>query len=162
MSYDAIIIGAGFAGLSAATSLADAGARVLVLESRPGLGGRATAFRDPETGERVDNGQHILMGCYVETLAFLDRIGAADRVQWQTGLSLTMIDRQGRESVLKLPSVAAPLHLLGGVLAWGALSWSERLSVLRVGSALGRTTSPVRTESRDFSPGHQPRRRAAP
>lgn len=140
MSHDAIIIGAGFAGLSAATSLAEAGARVLVLEGRPGLGGRASAFRDPETGERVDNGQHILMGCYEETLAFLGRIGAADRVQWQTGLSLSMIDRQGHESVLKLPAVAAPLHLLGGVMAWGALGWSERLSVLRVGSALRGAT----------------------
>ena len=134
---DAIVIGAGCAGLSAATALADAGARVLVLEARPGLGGRATAFRDPETGERVDNGQHILMGCYEDTLAFLARIGASGRVQWQTGLSLSMIDRRGHETVLKLPLVASPLHLLGGVMAWDALSWGERLSVLRVGSALG-------------------------
>ena len=133
---DAIVIGAGFAGLSAAAALADAGARVLVLEARPGLGGRATSFRDPETGERVDNGQHILMGCYEQTLVFLDRIGASDRVRWQAGLALPMIDRRGFESVLKLPAVAAPLHLLGGVMAWGALSWSERLAILRVGSAV--------------------------
>ena len=93
MIPDVIVIGAGVAGLSAATALAEAGARVLVLEARPGLGGRATAFRDPETGERVDNGQHILMGCYDETFAFLRRIGAADRVLWQASLALTMIDR---------------------------------------------------------------------
>ncbi|MDO8680733.1 MAG: hydroxysqualene dehydroxylase HpnE [Acidobacteriota bacterium] len=136
MALDAIVIGAGCAGLSAATALADAGARVLVLEARPGLGGRATAFRDPDTGERVDNGQHILMGCYEQTLVFLDRIGASDRVRWQAGLSLPMIDRRGYESVLKLPSVASPLHLLGGVMAWEALSWGERLAILRVGNAL--------------------------
>ena len=135
-SVDAVVIGAGCAGLSAATALAKAGARVVVLEARPGLGGRATSFRDPSTGERVDNGQHILMGCYEQTLVFLDRIGASDRVRWQAGLSLTMIDRRGDESVLKLPSVASPLHLLGGVMAWDALSWSERLAILRVGSAL--------------------------
>ena len=87
------MIGGGCAGFAAATALVEAGARVLVVEARPGLGGRATAFTDPETGERVDNGQHILMGCYTETLAFLDRIGAADRVRWQTGLKLSMIDR---------------------------------------------------------------------
>jgi squalene-associated FAD-dependent desaturase len=133
---DAIVIGAGCAGLSAATALADAGARVLVLEARPGLGGRATSFRDPATGERVDNGQHILMGCYEQTLVFLDRIGASDRVRWQAGLSLPMIDRRGYESVLKLPTVASPLHLLGGVLAWDALSWGERLAILRMGKAL--------------------------
>ena len=137
MTADVIVIGAGVAGFSAATALADAGARVLVLEARPGLGGRATAFNDPETGERVDNGQHILMGCYADTLELLERIGASDRVRWQAGLALAMIDQQGHESVLKLPPMPSPLHLLGGVLAWDALSWRERLSILRIGAALG-------------------------
>lgn len=137
MSADVIVIGGGVAGFSAATALADAGARVLVLEARPGLGGRATAFTDPETGERVDNGQHILMGCYTDTLRLLERIGVSDRVRWQAGLALTMIDQRGHESVLKLPPMPSPLHLLGGVLAWDALSWTERLSILRVGAELG-------------------------
>ncbi len=138
MIPDVTVIGAGVAGLSAATALAESGARVLVVEARPGLGGRATAFRDPETGERVDNGQHILMGCYDETFAFLRRIGASDRVQWQASLALTMIDRRGHETTLRFPGVASPLHLLGGVLAWDALSWSERFSVFRIGAALKR------------------------
>jgi len=136
MSFDAIVIGGGCAGFAAATALVESGARVLVLEARPGLGGRATAFTDPETGERVDNGQHILMGCYTETLALLDRIGAADRVRWQTGLKLTMIDRGGHQSVLALPALPSPLHFLAGVLAWDALNWSERFSVLRIGAMI--------------------------
>src|SRR5688572_6810116 len=133
---DAIVIGGGCAGFAAATALAASGARLLLVEARPGLGGRATAFTDPATGERVDNGQHILMGCYTETLALLARIGAADRVRWQTGLKLTMIDRGGHQSVLALPALPSPLHFLAGVLAWDALSWSERLSVLRIGSVI--------------------------
>lgn len=136
MSFDVIVIGGGCAGFSAATALADRGARVLVLEARPGLGGRATAFTDPATGERVDNGQHILMGCYTDTLAFLDRIGASDRVRWQSGLKISMIDRQGGESTLALPSLPSPLHFLAGVMAWEALSWSERFSVLKAASVL--------------------------
>ncbi len=136
MTPDVIVIGGGVAGFSAATALAEAGAQVLLLEARPGLGGRATAFTDPGTGERVDNGQHILMGCYYDTLKLLARIGASDRVRWQTGLALTMVDERGHESVLKLPPMASPLHLLGGVLAWDALSWFERMSILRVGAAL--------------------------
>jgi len=136
MPFDAIVIGGGCAGFAAATALVEAGARVLVVEARPGLGGRATAFTDPATGERVDNGQHILMGCYVETLAFLDRIGAADRVRWQSGLKVSMIDRGGHHSVLSLPALPSPLHFLAGVLAWDALNWSERLSVLRIGSMI--------------------------
>ena len=135
-AFDAVVIGGGCAGLSAASALTARGARVLVLEARPGLGGRATAFTDPATGERVDNGQHILMGCYGETLRFLDRIGAGDRVRWQTGLRLTMVDLDGRQSTLALPSLPAPLHLLAGVLAWDALKWSERLSVLKMGAAI--------------------------
>jgi squalene-associated FAD-dependent desaturase len=148
MSFDAIVIGGGCAGFSAATALVDRGARVLVLEARPGLGGRATAFTDPGTGERVDNGQHILMGCYTDTFAFLDRIGAADRVTWQSSLKVPMIDRAGHESVLALPSLPSPLHFLAGVLAWDALRWSERLSVLRIGSKL-RSASAATPPRRD-------------
>jgi squalene-associated FAD-dependent desaturase len=140
-SPDAIVIGGGCAGLSAATALAEAGAKVLVLEARPGLGGRATAFRDPETGDRVDNGQHILMGCYDESLRFLDRIGARDRVQVQSSLAVPLIDREGIATTLRLPPLPAPLHLLAGVLAWEALTWGERLSVLRIGRALKRPTA---------------------
>jgi zeta-carotene desaturase len=136
MAVDAIVIGGGFAGFSAATALAEHGAKVLVLEARPGLGGRATAFTDPETGERVDNGQHILMGCYTDTLAFLARIGASDRVKWQSGLKIPMIDRQGHHSVLSLPALPPPLNFLAGILSWDALSWRERLSVLRIGGRL--------------------------
>ena len=138
-SFDAIVIGAGCAGFSAATALTDRGARVLVVEARPGIGGRATAFTDPDTGERVDNGQHILMGCYTDTLEFLERIGASDRVRWQSSLNVPMIHRQGRESTLALPSLPSPLHFLAGVMAWDALTWSERFSVLRAGSALRST-----------------------
>jgi hydroxysqualene dehydroxylase len=145
---DAIVIGGGCAGFSAATCLADRGARVLVLEARPGLGGRATAFTDPETGERVDNGQHILMGCYLDTFAFLDRIGAGDRVKWQSGLNVAMIDRAGRYSVLALPALPPPLNFLAGVLAWDALSWPERLSVLKIGSLLKRPAEAGRPADR--------------
>ena len=150
MTPDVIVIGAGCAGLAAATALVEDGARVLVLEGRPTLGGRASAVRDAATGEKLDNGQHVLMGCYDATLAFLDRIGAADRVRRQSGLAVTMVDETGRQSRLQLPPLPAPLHLLAGVLAWDALSWGEKLSVMRVGSAItGRAAStPDRSLSR--------------
>src|SRR6516164_4642326 len=101
--HDVIVIGAGFAGLSAAVRLVESGVRVLVLEARSRLGGRATAFADRETGELVDNGQHILLGCYTETLAFLREIGASGHVRVEPRLSVTMIDRGGRRSRLECP-----------------------------------------------------------
>lgn len=136
MSPDVVVIGAGFAGLSAATALVESGARVLVLEARPGLGGRASAYRDPATGEPVDNGQHVLFGCYTETLAFLRRVGALRGLSKDDGLVVSLIDRDGVQSELSLPPLPAPLNLLAGVMAWDAVSWRERLSLLRIGSTL--------------------------
>src|SRR5262245_10728508 len=133
---DVIVIGGGFAGLSAATALVEHGVSVHLVEARPQLGGRATSFRDPTTGERIDNGQHVLACCYVETLAFLRRIGTLDRLRWPSTLRLPMIDERGRRSVLVLPPLPAPLHLIAGVLAWDALDLRERVSILRLGSAL--------------------------
>jgi len=145
---DAIVVGAGFAGLSAATALVEQGARVLVLEARPTLGGRASAVRDPVTGEKLDNGQHVLMGCYDETLAFLRRLGAEDRVWRQSGLGLTISERGGHRSTLHLPPLPAPLHLLAGVAAWDALSWGEKLSVTRVGATVLSSPSEHLVEGR--------------
>jgi squalene-associated FAD-dependent desaturase len=144
--YDVIVIGAGFAGLSAAVRLTRGGARVLVLEARARLGGRATAFPDRETGELVDNGQHILLGCYAETFAFLHDIAALDHVRLQPQLAVTMIDRSGRPSRLVCPALPAPFHLVAGILEWDALSWTDRLSVL--GMAV-----PLKNARRELQPG---------
>jgi uncharacterized protein with NAD-binding domain and iron-sulfur cluster len=130
--FDVVVVGGGVAGLAAATAVAEAGLRVLVLEARGELGGRATAFRDRETGELVDNGQHVLFGCYRETFRLLRRIDAERNVQVQPRLEVPYLDRAGRRSVLRCPRLPPPLHLIAGVLGWDALPWSERLGVVRL------------------------------
>jgi uncharacterized protein with NAD-binding domain and iron-sulfur cluster len=135
---DVLVLGGGFAGLSAAVRLAQRGARVTVLEARPRLGGRATAYRDARTGEWVDNGQHILLGCYHETLRFLDAIGAADRVTRQPRMEVAFVDPEGRPSTLTCPNLPSPMHLLGGLVRWRALRLRDRLAALRMAFPLRR------------------------
>jgi zeta-carotene desaturase len=132
VNADVIVVGAGFAGLSAASALAERGVRVLLLEARPTLGGRATAFDDPGTGERVDNGQHVLFGCYRETFRFLERIGARAHVRLETQLSLDIIDGDGRRSRLVCPPLPGPFHLVAGMMAWEPLTWRDRVAVLNL------------------------------
>lgn len=155
VSPDVIVIGGGFAGLSAACALAERGARVHVLEARPTLGGRATAFTDPHTGERVDNGQHILVGAYRETFRFLRRIGAEEHVRVQRELAVDVIDAAGRRSRFVCPPLPSPLHLMAGVFDWDALRWRDRLSVLRLREPLANARARLlgRSDRLAASPG---------
>jgi hydroxysqualene dehydroxylase len=130
---DAVVIGAGFAGLSAAVALAERGVRVTVLEGKPALGGRAYSFVDADTGDFVDNGQHVLMGCYTETLDFLKRIGAYDQLLFHEDLEIEMLAGPGQSAVLKTARLPGPLHMTAALLAYRHLTVAERMSVMRGG-----------------------------
>ena len=65
------IVGGGLAGLAAGCALADSGFRVTLFERRPYLGGRASSYQHPGTGEVVDNCQHVLLGCCTNLIAVL-------------------------------------------------------------------------------------------
>jgi squalene-associated FAD-dependent desaturase len=109
---------------------------VVVLEEAPRLGGRATSFVDRASGARVDNGQHVLFGCYRETYALLRAIGTADLAPLQSRLRLRMADDLGRHAELVCPPLPAPWHLLAGVLRWPALGIADRLRVLGLAGVL--------------------------
>ena len=135
---DVVVVGSGFAGISAAVALAAQGARVLVLEGRPGLGGRATAFRDPLTGELVDNGQHVLFGCYHETFALLRTLGTDGLVDLDERLAIDCVERDGRRTRLRTAPLPSPWHLVGGLARWQALSWRDRAAAFRLAPTLAR------------------------
>jgi squalene-associated FAD-dependent desaturase len=138
---DVVVIGGGFAGLSAGVALAEAGFRVAVLERKPKLGGRAYSFQDPEGGDWVDNGQHVLMGCYTQTLDFLKKIGTYDQLVFRDRIEMEMVASNGERGRLKAGRLPGPLHMVSALMGYSMLSMGERVSVLMAGArmmALGR------------------------
>ncbi len=136
-----IVIGGGFAGLSAATALAAKGHTVTVLEGRQILGGRAYSFVDPVTGDSVDNGQHLFMGCYAETLQFLQRIGSLGALTFQPSMYIPFIGTGGRRAVLRCLSLPSPWHLYSGLLRLKTLSWGDRWRLRHVQTELQKNES---------------------
>jgi squalene-associated FAD-dependent desaturase len=141
---EVLIIGGGFAGLAAGVALAESGCRVHLLEQKPHLGGRARSWIDPTTGSVVDNGQHIVMGCYHATIRFLSTIGTLDRVRFQDRLTIHFVDRKARVSRLQSFDLPSPWHLLFGVLRSGSFTFRQKLEILRSGIALGRASETER------------------
>ncbi len=83
-----IIIGGGLAGLAAAVECSSSGFSVTLLEQRNHLGGRAYSFIDPESGDAVDNGQHLMLGCYQNTFEYLTKIGTFHKLAIQPDLHI--------------------------------------------------------------------------
>ena len=130
--YDAVVVGGGFAGLSAAVELSARGARVAVVEARRRLGGRATSYRDRVTGDWVDNGQHVVFGCYHETLRFLRIIGARDGLRLQPSLAVTYVDRDERTIRFDCPLLPPPLNLIAGIIEWDELTAQAPFAVIPI------------------------------
>jgi squalene-associated FAD-dependent desaturase len=116
------IIGAGYAGLAAAVTLAANDFPVTLLESAKQLGGRARGVWHNDT--QLDNGQHILLGCYQNMLKLIAQVGGNPSLDFQRlPLQLTLHNR----FELKAPRLPAPLHLLFGFMFAKGLSYSARI-----------------------------------
>lgn len=122
------VVGGGLAGLAATVALATAGCRVHLFEARRMFGGRATSFRDPATGQHVDQCQHVGMGCCTNLADFCHRTGidtafARDR-------ELTFIGPDGRPVLLHASRwLPAPLHLGPSLWRLRYLSRRERFAI---------------------------------
>lgn len=131
-----IVVGGGLSGLAAAVSLGATGLRVCVLEQRPRAGGRASSFLDRESGEEVDNGQHLLIAGYRRTFHFLRITGAERLVAVQPFASYTFHHPEHGFGRLDLPRFPVPWHLVAGILRFRLLTLRDRLGVLRAGLSL--------------------------
>ena len=150
-SEDSIaIVGGGLAGLAAAVRLAEAGQghRVTLYESRPRLGGRATSFEDRETGELIDNCQHVSLGCCTEFARFCRATGLDGEFTDES--EMWFLTPDGRRSRLAAAPLPAPLHLAPSFLRFHFLSIGQRLRLARGVRAL-QATRPNGLEDRRFS-----------
>lgn len=131
IDFDLIVVGAGWAGLAAAIEACSSGARVALLDAAPQPGGRARRQSiDLGWGPlALDNGQHLLIGAYRQTLALLSRIGVNPASVFNRE-GLRMQDKGGL--LLKAAPLPAPLHLAGALLTCRGLTFAERLGLLRL------------------------------
>jgi squalene-associated FAD-dependent desaturase len=123
------IAGGGLAGLAAACALADSGFRVTLFERRPYLGGRASSYEHPGTGEVVDNCQHVLFRVCTNLIEFYRRIGVEDKIRWYD--EMTFLEPGGRSSVMHASPLPAPLHTAPSFFAFPFLSLKDKLAISR-------------------------------
>ena len=128
------VIGGGLAGISAGSALADAGYHVELFERRPYLGGRASSYELPGTGEVVDNCQHVLLGCCTNLIDFYRRLGVENQIRWYE--KITFLLPGGKSSVLQPSALPAPMHSGPSFLASSVLDVKDKLAISRALLAL--------------------------
>jgi hydroxysqualene dehydroxylase len=126
----AIVVGGGFAGVAAATALAEAGWCVNLMEARGHLGGRASSSAPSDMFPApFDNSPHLLMGCYSETRTLMQRLGATKDIRWHDPLALWWLAPGGKRFSLRAWHLPSPFHLLAGLISSNAFPWREKRSL---------------------------------
>lgn len=131
------IIGGGMAGLAAAATLAEQGIQTTLFESGPHFGGRARSVAIEFNSQtfQVDNGQHILLGAYHETLKLLEKVGVEEKQAFlRLPLALNMLSPRHKKAfkLANLNFLPHPLNQLFGFLCCQGLSVKERISVIKL------------------------------
>ncbi|WP_439677102.1 hydroxysqualene dehydroxylase HpnE [Embleya sp. MST-111070] len=136
MSARMVVIGGGLAGITAALAAADAGVEVTLLEGRPRLGGATFSLRRDDMW--LDNGQHVFLRCCTEYIAFLERIGSADKVYLQPRMDVPVRTPWGTRTRLARSGLPAPLHLSSALARYPLLTMAGRARVGLAALALRR------------------------
>lgn len=157
----ALIIGGGWAGIAALSEMSRhhgsdpgqwttcRGPRIggavnplaaTLVEERPYLGGRARSFTDRHTGDEIDNGQHVMMGCYHGLLSLLENystfVRTEDLLDQQSALRVAFADTTGRRSVLDASRLPGRAGIAAGLALLRGLSLRGRLAALRLAALL--------------------------
>lgn len=126
-----LIVGGGLSGLSAACYLSHNKFDVTLIESTHKLGGKTFSFIDDVSNTEIDNGQHILLGCYTETLNLLKLISAHDRIVIQKNFSIPYLFENYRIIKLQAENYFYPLNLLKSFLVFPLLNFNDKFSLLK-------------------------------
>ncbi|MCF7810656.1 hydroxysqualene dehydroxylase HpnE [bacterium] len=131
-----IVVGGGFAGLTAATRLNQAGADVILLERNRDLGGRASSFFDKSFNEWLDNGSHVFLGAYNSALSMLKIWGGEDGVDFSGSDKIPFIFNDGSEIYLDMSKGGGRFKQALGILKFRSMTFRERLNTVRVIKAI--------------------------
>jgi len=124
-----IVVGGGWAGLSAAAHLINKGCRVTLFESAKQLGGRARCVAFEQ--QPVDNGQHLLLGAYTQTLNMLRLCNVnLDEAMLRLPINIRVLERQGKEFHFSPSTLPAPLNIIVSFLKLPNISLRDRIKTV--------------------------------
>jgi squalene-associated FAD-dependent desaturase len=140
------VIGGGLAGLAAGCALADVGFKVTLFERRPYVGGRASSYEHPGTGEVLDNCQHLLLGCCTNLIEFYERLGVGKKIRWFD--EITFIEPGGRISRFAPKTfLPAPMHNVPSFIRVPMLDIQDKIAIARAMSVMSRKLPPDSEEN---------------
>ena len=139
------VVGGGLAGIAAACALAGSGYRVHLFERRPYLGGRASSYEHPGTGEVIDNCQHVLIGRCTSLIDLYRRLGVLNSIRWYD--RFTFLTPNGKPSVIEPGWLPAPFHSTLAFLRAPAFNLKDKLAIARGLSQFMRGVPPDTEEN---------------
>jgi len=143
-----LIVGGGLAGLSAAVHLTKKNIHVRLFEASPKLGGRAYSFIEEVTRDEVDNGQHIMLGCYENTLRLIELVNAQNNFSYQKKLEIPFQTSDRSYPLLQNANLPWPLSALTGLFKFDLLSFRDVIQIIvLVGKLPFITSSNVKNKS---------------
>lgn len=158
MKQTVLIIGGGIAGIAAAVEVSSQGHHAVLVEQRPYLGGRARSYTDRTTSEVIDNGQHLMMGCYTNFLHLVRVLGTDAHFHRQRALRVRFVDADGTTDLLDAGLLPGRAGVALGILRLRSIPLASRLAALRfaVRLQLGRIKAEGLTCRELLEREHQP------